>query len=149
MRTDGGLTHIKYDHYYYPRIIELKCPNCRNYARAINETVPNEIEYFMDIARFGKIWNFKCVSCIKEYEINWSEIQKIDLWYKIQVRNETVWSWNAKHLDLIIKRLKSENIKNHSWAFFATYINKKWLEKIKKKSDIQKLENYLIGKIKK
>ncbi len=136
-------THVRYDHYHYPREIDLLCPHCKNHSVAINENVPKEIEHFIDIANFEKIWDFKCIYCIKKYQVEWDDIQNMDLWYKINLKGVLIWAWNSKHLDMIIKKLKKEDIKNHSWVFFESYLNKNCLKKIKNKSDIGKLENML------
>ncbi len=142
----SGTIHVKYDHYHYPKNIDLRCPYCGNHSIAINENVPEAIVHFIDISPFEKVWTFTCTHCIKKYPVQWSEIQKMDLWYKIQMKNETVWSWNKQHLDLIIRCFKKEDVETHAWSFFKTYIRKNWLKKIKTKSDIQKLENLLMDK---
>ncbi len=136
----SGDTHIKYDHFHFPRLLELKCSSCNSKSIATNESVPLEIEHFIDIADFNRTWKYKCVTCIKKQDLNWEELKAFELWNKIEIRNETVWAWNSKHLELILMSLRKENTKSHQWQYFVNYLPKKWLQKIKKESDFKKIE---------
>ena len=140
----SGYTHVMYDHFHFPRNLELKCPYCGAKSHAKNTSVPESIEHFMDISIFIGIWEFKCINCIKTQQLDWDELKEIALWNKIEIRNEIVWAWNSKHLDMIVKRLKNENIENHAWGFFATYINKNWLKNLKKEADWKKIEALIV-----
>ena len=136
----SGDTHVIYDHFHFPRLLELKCSNCSSKSIATNENVPIEIEHFIDIADFNRTWEYKCVTCIKKQDLNWEELKAFELWNKIEIGNETVWAWNAKHLELILMCLRKRSTKNHPWQYFVNYLPKKWLQKIKKESDFKKIE---------
>lgn len=132
-------THIKYDHFYYPKLLELKCPDCNKKCYAKNEAVPEEMEYFIDIAPYKRVWEFKCTNCIKTQSLDWKATKRFTLWNRLEIRNELLWAWNTQHLDMILKRLKNENIDQHPWGFFAHYINKNWLKKLTKVADWRKI----------
>ena len=139
----SGLSHVKYDHFHFPRKVELKCPTCDQKSFAENKNVPGNFPHFIDISGYEKVWEFSCLTCIKREKMTWEELSKIRLWNKISIKNEVVWAWNINHLEMILKKLRGENIDSHDWAFFANYLNKNWLKNIRKKADFTKIESFL------
>lgn len=139
----SGYTHLKYDHYHYPRLIELRCPSCDSKATAINISADEQEEYFIDLAPYDRIWEFNCLNCIKRNNIEWEDIQEYELWNSLRIRKTRIWAWNKYHLELIYLVLKKKKFNNHKWEFFKNYINKDWYHSIKNKSDFKKIEDLL------
>ncbi len=79
----SGNTHIKYDHFHFPKRMELKCPKCGMKSVAKNMNVPETIEHFIDISDYERVWEFKCIKCIKIQHLKWEEIREIELWNRI------------------------------------------------------------------
>lgn len=141
--SNGGSTHIRYAHYHYPRVIELKCPKCLGKALAINADATKEIEYFMDIAHFEKRWNTKCSKCSFRRNTNWEETKELELRFKVEIRDIEFWAWNKEHLKMILKRLRNEDLKSDKWELFSAYIPGKWLSKLTGKRELRKIKNLL------
>lgn len=136
---NGGQTHIKYGHFYYPRVIQAICPFCSKPSVLTNVDAPSEAEFFIDIATYRLQWNLKCDNCLKRKLLTWEETKKIDLLISICIREENIWAWNSNHLDYLIGLLSGNENKNHKWTFYKNYVNKDWLKKTKNKSDLAKL----------
>ena len=139
----SGPTHTKYDHYYFPKLVELKCPTCQSKANAINISKRLEEEFFIDLAPYERIWEFNCSVCIKRTLLDWQEIKTFDLWYSLSIKNTRIWAWNKNHFELVYLVLKKKNYNNHKWKFFKNYVNKKWYTSIKSTSDFKKIAQML------
>jgi hypothetical protein len=138
--SSGGSTHIRYQHYHFPRVIQVVCPNCLNPAKLTHCDAPESIAHFIDTDFKNRNWMFFCTNCVKRETKNWTEISALNLLNKMEIRQELIWAWNADHLDYIIELLSGNEIKDHKWSFFKAYINKNWFTKIRKISDINKLK---------
>lgn len=138
-KNGSGLTHVKYEHFYYPNIIQVVCPFCSKPSLLTNIDAPTECDFFMDIAPFRKEWNFSCNQCLNRKKVSWNETKDFELLNKISIRNEIIWAWNTSHLDYLIGLLSGKEYKEHSWSFYKSYLNKNWFQKTKNKSDIRKL----------
>lgn len=137
---NGGKTHVRYAHKHYPKVIELKCNKCGFKIIATNKNVPNGIEYFMDISDYEKKWNLICLNCTFRSELNWDELAEFDFWLKTEIGQIVFWSWNIDHLNMILKKLKKEDLKSNKWEFFQNYIPKDWLLNFINEREIRKIE---------
>lgn len=135
----GSTTHIRYEHYHFPRIIEIVCPYCEKPTRLINVDAPEAIEHFMDIAGFTLSWFLRCNNCLKRTTEQWNDIKNFKLINEIDIRGEIIWAWNTKHLDYLIEVFSGKETNKNPWAFFRTYINKNWFKKVKNTADLSKL----------
>ncbi len=142
--NNGGKTHVKYDHFHYPRVIELHCPKCNAQALASNKDAPPGIEHFIEIAEFEKCWNIKCLTCDFRTTKKWEEMKIFKLWLKREIRDVEFWAWNRNHLHMILKRLKNENLESDRWSFFETYIPGIWLTQLRGKRELKKIEHLMI-----
>ncbi|TFF39610.1 hypothetical protein [Mucilaginibacter psychrotolerans] len=124
-------------------MIEVVCSSCTKSALLIHSEAPVTVEHFLDIDYSSRIWEFNCIHCLKRMTVLWEETKKFSLTNKVEIGNEVVWAWNKNHLAFIVSVLKKEEITNHAWANFRTYINKSWLTKIHNNSVINKLEALL------
>ncbi|MGB1039894.1 MAG: hypothetical protein ACPGVD_03400, partial [Flavobacteriales bacterium] len=77
---NGGLTHIRYAHKHYPRIVELKCKKCNSKIIATNQNVPIETDYFIDFSDFEKKWSLVCLNCTFRAELNWEKLKEFNFW---------------------------------------------------------------------
>jgi len=140
----GGETHVKYQHFHYPREIDVKCKFCEAKAKLINKDVPNEIDHFIDVSNFRKVWELLCKGCMKRIEYNWEETKDFPLLYVIKFKRDNIWAWNKKHLEYIISVLLNNEDKLSKWLYFRNYINKSWLLNSKSSSSKSKLEKVLV-----
>jgi|GEM_PF-6126262 len=136
---NGGFTHIKYGHFYYPRLIQAVCPFCSRPSLLTNIDAPVELHYFIDAAPFRLSWNFRCDNCFRRKIFTWDETKNIELLLKVSIRNKIIWAWNRNHLNYLIGLFSDNENINHDWAFYKNYINKDWFKKTKNKSDLNKL----------
>lgn len=135
--------HVRYDHFHYPRLVVLYCPSCAKQVQATNLDCPAGYEHFLDIASFRKLWLVSCPSCGFRRDADWEQLKQYSLWYKLELRNEEVWAWNAEHLTFIIQRLEKRVDKAHPWAYFETYLHRKWLTKLSQERYTKKLKALL------
>jgi hypothetical protein len=70
-------------------------------------------------------------------------LKDYSLWYRLVLREEYVWAWNAQHLAFIIQRLEKRTDKAHPWAYFETYLRKEWLTKLSQDRYVKKLKALL------
>jgi hypothetical protein len=140
-KNSGGLTHVEYGHRYYPRWVQVVCPFCSKPASLLHTEAKGE--FFADLEYSKRTYQFNCNYCLKRKFIDWDDIKDWQLLNKISVRNEEIWAWNTNHLDYLIGVFSGNENKLHDWAFFRTYINKKWFTKTRHPADINKLKQLL------
>ncbi|QHS57125.1 hypothetical protein GWR56_16860 [Mucilaginibacter sp. 14171R-50] len=139
-KDNGGSSHIRYGHSHYPRVMDVICPYCCKKSALKYIGIPDNVEHFLDIDYQIKDLLFTCDHCLKRKTIDNSNIKNFELFNKIEIRGELIWAWNSNHLDYLIEVLSGNERPSHKWAFFRTYIHKKWFAKTKNDSDIKKLE---------
>ena len=137
---NGGITHVRYAHKHYPKIVELKCNKCGSKMVATNHNVPEDVVHFIDTSLLEKKWSVVCLNCTFRAELSWLKLKEYDLWLTTEIRNIKFWSWNIGHLKMIVKKLNKADLKSDKWSFFESYIPKEWLLKFNKASEIRKIE---------
>ena len=134
---DSGSAHVKYGHKSYPSKVDLVCNSCNSILTAKSNT---DNDVYLDISLHQKDWKLQCSKCTFRQETDWDGLKQFKLWYKGDILSQEVWAWNKKHLDLIIKVIKKENVSHHPLKHFATYLPGTWLSKLNTPRAIKKLE---------
>lgn len=141
--NNGGLTHIKYEHKHFPRVVELECKKCCNKIIAHNSKVPKNVAHFINDSDIYNNWNLYCQYCTYRKSLSWTEMKSFNLWIRAEIKGIQFWAWNINHFNMIIKKFRDERLSYDNWQLFEAYIPKKWLLKLKNNRDITRLENLI------
>lgn len=135
-RISGNINHVRYDHKRRPREIHVICPKCNKMAIAIDAESDSKYEFVVDMSPSwkGSPFEVTCTNCIyKENDLSYFDIP--EPYHCIYVDGKKLWAYNWKHLDLISKVLSEQNVENHLYNFYTTFIHGEW-----KKNSIKFIE---------
>lgn len=132
-RRGGGLNHLRYDHKTRPTVIEVICPNCKQLAVASDTVSGTKNTFCADMSPGWEANSFDlvCTKCsYKTQGLSYFELP--ESFHQIYVFGEKLWAWNGRHLDMIRQSLLGADIREHAYAWLATYIHGAWKKKAKK-----------------
>jgi len=46
--------------------------------------------------------------------------------YQVAGRGELLWAWNFSHLEMLFRFLSGEDVSQHPYAFYQTYVQGDW-----------------------
>lgn len=121
------------DHKQRPTKIEVVCPNCGGCAVA---TEPAYDRGCLIIGDTSLSWDkpafsVMCTGCFFRMA-NQHYNQLAAPYHQISVSGRTLWAWNEEHLDMLKQVLEGRSVKDHPYAFFATYVHRGWQQWRKK-----------------
>ena len=128
-RAGGGINHVRYDHQHRPTKIEIVCPSCRACAIA---TEPRHLRGELITSDLSVSWHqpefsVSCTQCFyRKNDVSYAELTSP--FHQVAVAGRTLWAWNLEHLQTIQRVLQGESIADDPYAFFATYIQRGWLQ---------------------
>lgn len=126
---NSGANHVRYDHRQRPTCIEIACPRCAGRAvasgadHAEGRRVIGDASPGWDAADFS----VTCTACMHRAKgLCYAELGAP--LHQVSIAGRTLWAWNEEHLRMILKTLRGESLKGDSYAFFATYIRRGWMQ---------------------
>ncbi|MDO4724294.1 MAG: hypothetical protein Q4A97_05980 [Comamonadaceae bacterium] len=136
----GGASHVRYDHRQRPAQLDVRCPRCGQRALAapppaLLDSMPNAMPGAHIAADGNALWNqpfeLRCTACPYRAQ-GLAYAQLPPLFHQISVGGRTLWAWNGGHLDMIAQALQGRDVRRHPYGFFATYLQRGWLQWRKK-----------------
>ncbi|MBD9425480.1 hypothetical protein IB232_09135 [Pseudomonas sp. PDM15] len=126
-RSSGNVNHARYDHKQRAREIHVLCPKCKHMAQAVDvEAALNQVI----VGDLSPSWKSKpftlaCTKCSFTAEgLSYAELPKP--YHYIEAKEDVLWAYNWRHLDMIKKALEGLSVAGHPYEFFATYIHGNW-----------------------
>ena len=126
-RISGNINHVRYDHRSRPTTIIIKCPSCNGKAIARDMICNGEYEFAGDMSPQWKNnpFSITCTECaFRASDLSYEQLS--EPYYQFTGRGEILWAWNERHLDMILKFLKNQDIKGYKYEFYQTYIHGSW-----------------------
>ncbi|RRD67565.1 hypothetical protein EII19_05520 [Comamonadaceae bacterium OH2310_COT-174] len=128
----GGASHVRYDHRQRPAQLDVRCPRCGQ--RALATPPPALLDAMPDVriaadgnALWDQPFDLRCTACLYRAQ-GVAYAQLPPLFHQISVGGRTLWAWNSEHLDMIAQALQGRDVRRHPYGFFATYIQRGWMQ---------------------